>query len=561
MPRFDENNCRLCRKVFCCVRCRKKHEKAVHDVNPDCEICVYGCLILKNKDQSIIEHLKSKHWPLYCIYCKEVFNLTEELLQHNICPASQYSENSPKTPFTKALAGILISTHDQDSPIFSEQQRKDDTNYVSKVVTSTPVEKCEYAANNKTFKKDTTPCVENKSIIKKPDSENRSAQISKRRVTFSETPIDLNHNTKLPANKNTPQKNLLSSSPQVTPFYTAKSEMSVRNENRIKRELQCLENTPVLESEYMRKVFKNDPEEQENGEKENTGIPTSLTHEDTEVMAKALRGDDKECNTLWLSAINLSDTENKPLNIVDSPPGSTTNILRPTPIIKRSNFHVKLQFPVHLSSTPISSNLLKESNILKAEIVGQNTEIFVHNVEGVTTEHMQNTKTLIMQKPIQLTAGPSKNEKLDCQKEYSTSQVLERPDNKLKTNGFLESSSMTETTLWSSVTKIVKKIMQGITSNSDPNICDKLSNSFKRNHSDSDDSYELHQYKRQKLIDIKCRRPIRELSELYVPHRLPIAGPTTSIEVVRSVNTIHHQAKVKTYVDKSTQTDDYLLFD
>ncbi|GJQ68554.1 hypothetical protein Trydic_g14408 [Trypoxylus dichotomus] len=115
---FKKNKCRLCRKVFCCIKCRKKHEKIIHNVNPDCDICFYGEIIFKNPSGDIIEHIKTQHWPLRCRMCKRVFGSIDELILHNLCPINKksFNDNSNITPVRPGVLAENKSDMKFDSP-------------------------------------------------------------------------------------------------------------------------------------------------------------------------------------------------------------------------------------------------------------------------------------------------------------------------------------------------------------------------------------------------------------------------------------------------------------
>lgn len=187
----------MCVKVFCCVKCRKKHESKVHNVDPDCDLCVYGQFSFITIDDSLLLHIKNSHLPLKCLYCFKLFSSIEEVLQRKKCSVAylHYSkEDSPKTPFRQPPD---INANDQDSPVLNGLQSKDDFHYFINLATSTPMQTTQeqklMAFIDKSNKEPLTPVDRldkpiniNKSIIKKVNSLVKCDSSSKRRVTFGE---------------------------------------------------------------------------------------------------------------------------------------------------------------------------------------------------------------------------------------------------------------------------------------------------------------------------------------------------------------------------------------
>lgn len=182
--------------MFCCKKCRLKHEINFHKIIPECDLCIYGKWIYDNNiEETLSKHLEESHFPLNCVYCRKVFNSIEEIFQHKKCRGRQFKTDSPITPFKQEVPALLVSSCDQDSPILQELQRKEALNYIFYLATSTPMQRGQEPniMFEKINKEPITPVdqasinVINKSIIKKTDSI-KSENSSKRRVTFSETP-------------------------------------------------------------------------------------------------------------------------------------------------------------------------------------------------------------------------------------------------------------------------------------------------------------------------------------------------------------------------------------
>ncbi|RZC35955.1 hypothetical protein BDFB_000773 [Asbolus verrucosus] len=154
---YFQNTCRLCPKTFCCKDCRAHHEEQFHNVNPECEICIYGRMTIKNASVLLLNHIKAAHWPLHCV--------------------TENNEPSPMiTPFYKSNDPTTQQIHSA----------------MSMAVTSTPlVHKEEYDVNQDKI----TPInsseikYQYKSSLKLTGSSNLSdSKKSDRRVTFCETP-------------------------------------------------------------------------------------------------------------------------------------------------------------------------------------------------------------------------------------------------------------------------------------------------------------------------------------------------------------------------------------
>lgn len=188
-----QNKCRLCNKIFCCERCRKKHEKIKHNVCPDCDICIYGEIRISNVSAKIFEHLQTSHWPLHCVWCKREFHSEDELGEHLKCPfiANYYSEKGPLTPSIQIAEDTTFESPPLLQLFQKNQQCEKNLGAIANLATSTPMQCCKEDNNNLLFKVKTaiiTPVnsAENtkESILKKAG---RTTDSSKRRVTFCET--------------------------------------------------------------------------------------------------------------------------------------------------------------------------------------------------------------------------------------------------------------------------------------------------------------------------------------------------------------------------------------
>ncbi|XP_017780242.1 PREDICTED: uncharacterized protein LOC108565333 isoform X2 [Nicrophorus vespilloides] len=183
MNRYVENNCRLCRKCFCCPKCRAKHERAVHNIFPECSICVYGKMVLKKPSQALMVHIKEAHWPLHCVYCKRIFD-ADDFNQHSKCPIGKSRlDLVARTPL---VPKILMECYDGvDSPpvefsgfllVAITSTPRDSMRAIQ--INETPIDRMAKIKNANENLSSQTPSVYD---------ENKRAE--KRRVTFSQTPM------------------------------------------------------------------------------------------------------------------------------------------------------------------------------------------------------------------------------------------------------------------------------------------------------------------------------------------------------------------------------------
>lgn len=197
-----QNNCRLCKKVFCCVNCRKKHEASVHRANPDCDICFYGKIVLKNLSDDLLEHIKIKHWPLHCTICKRMFESVDELIAPNLCSMSKKSvpDASSKTPVRSHI--VIETTNDsnfESPPVmypFGDNVNKNIiisvTNNIISLTTSTPMQGEQTGCFLDNLSQAITPVEpfkdrETTSLLGSLDKPKKST--INRRVTFNETQL------------------------------------------------------------------------------------------------------------------------------------------------------------------------------------------------------------------------------------------------------------------------------------------------------------------------------------------------------------------------------------
>lgn len=137
---------------------------------------------------------------------------------------------------------------------------------------------------------------------------------------------------------------------------------------------------------------------------------------------------------------------------------------------------------------------------------------------------------------------------------HHSSEVSGDYGNQKPSNLTLNNSTTKRPRLWESMSNIVKNVMHNFSTIRD----DKSELKLKRSYSDMTDSYEEKPYvKRYKLTDIKCRRPIRQSSEIatYKKYNNELAPYSNSFSNKNEFKGQHIFTEHKIFVDKATQTD------
>ncbi|XP_030748503.1 uncharacterized protein LOC115876740 [Sitophilus oryzae] len=305
---------------------------------------------------------------------------------------------------------------------------------------------------------------------------------------------------------------------------------------------------------------------------------------------------EEQHETMWLSATNLEQTSNlsgqtdqknkselnleKENNVNMQSPSRQTNrrvsIVMPSPIIKRTNLQMNFQFPAHLSSTPIVAN--SEVKIRHTKIVEEiSTKVLscqtpfktpqgklfqiVQRKMGESSKLGRNFAALPM---IESTStNEIDNFSTSTNLDHHESQEDDISNIKPHTESQISVSSMTESSLWTSMTNIVKSVFGGFKNSSQQDLHQSNSASFKRQHSDSDSNEVLEEprLKRFKFSDIKCRKPIRQLSGNEIAPRVSATqSGLATFKIVKSVSTLYGCERIRIQCDKATQTDDYLMY-
>ncbi|XP_068159585.1 mitosis initiation protein fs(1)Ya [Drosophila tropicalis] len=144
----NEAKCHICKRIFCCGKCRQKHEFANHAIavseprnndmsNPQdqgskrtiyvfCPICERKPLVLRDEAiySELLQHIENEHLPLRCRKCLKTYTKIEDLrefskcvdIEQNCSTSSCSTEDASKVTVTtvKKAASSTIST--QTSP-------------------------------------------------------------------------------------------------------------------------------------------------------------------------------------------------------------------------------------------------------------------------------------------------------------------------------------------------------------------------------------------------------------------------------------------------------------
>ncbi|XP_018333485.1 uncharacterized protein LOC108742690 [Agrilus planipennis] len=197
MKDLIKNKCRICVKVFCCENCREKHEVSFHNVNPVCEICLHGKVYSKKVTGRLLHHIKDKHLPLSCVFCKKLFENLTETEFHSKCLriTNNRLEMNPVTPINRQ-SPLKIQTPYQKSIIMASNAYFAVTNTTVHPTTSTPLQNMR-SENNilEKISSDLTP-LDNRErenantsrITPVTTDEPKKMEELKRKVTFCDTP-------------------------------------------------------------------------------------------------------------------------------------------------------------------------------------------------------------------------------------------------------------------------------------------------------------------------------------------------------------------------------------
>ncbi|XP_052742066.1 uncharacterized protein LOC112054050 isoform X2 [Bicyclus anynana] len=81
-----EARCIVCRLIFCCGDCRRKHEENTHGLTYDCSICRGNRFLCKPEllNEDFVLHL-TEHLPLQCKKCNKLFTKMEDLTDIEKC--------------------------------------------------------------------------------------------------------------------------------------------------------------------------------------------------------------------------------------------------------------------------------------------------------------------------------------------------------------------------------------------------------------------------------------------------------------------------------------------
>ncbi|XP_022915340.2 uncharacterized protein [Onthophagus taurus] len=241
MLSFTKNKCRFCIKVFCCEKCRQKHELKIHDIYPNCDICAYGSIVLKLPTDDLLNHIKEKHWPLHCVDCNRIFGAVHELILHNKCPLAKIEE----TPLNyDADTNGKIVNFDSGSieipfkNITPSGGEIFDYSKMGYLTTSTPRAVSDKVMN--IFESVTTSEIKSKTdedFVSNATTDDVKVKRSTRTVTFNETPT-------YESLRKTPQEQTsLKSSLKKTSFTKTPEKLEIEN---VSNDIQTPQNCPTI---------------------------------------------------------------------------------------------------------------------------------------------------------------------------------------------------------------------------------------------------------------------------------------------------------------------------
>lgn len=110
-PLYLQVKCNFCTKVFCCMKCRQKHEETCHKVEMEawkkaehiqsvCYLCNDQKLPLQDITDEIMQHIADVHLPLKCNKCSRIFKSVSELSEVGKCC-------KPPEPIAKPLEVVM----------------------------------------------------------------------------------------------------------------------------------------------------------------------------------------------------------------------------------------------------------------------------------------------------------------------------------------------------------------------------------------------------------------------------------------------------------------------
>uniref|UniRef100_A0A6P7GUS7 Uncharacterized protein LOC114343142 n=1 Tax=Diabrotica virgifera virgifera TaxID=50390 RepID=A0A6P7GUS7_DIAVI len=503
MKDFIANNCRLCKKVFCCKTCRENHETEVHKVFPHCDICIFGQTRISSMSQVVLEHIKAAHWPLNCLVCKILFESINDLFQHTRCPLVNNSQKSPYTPHNSGISEKACTPY-----IPGKLDYGNKVNILTNLATSTPMQRDQAnIALGRIQEVIITPV--DCSVEKNGDTVEHNSLSLKRKVTFSDTPITESLSKKL--------KNSSAFEGRVicTQFFTAVGLSggsayfsATENQSGIMEESTKDEKSALVLHEQ---------KEKEEKEKPSVKQANIIIH--------------KEEKVVWISTTEVCSSfeEESSLDFHISNnqfftpmvPKKKINIVAPSSMVKNKEMNVRLEGPVQISSTPNNS-------IIPIKSAPTMRDIF-HNRPSTSKGGSENWNS----------ADVHSNDKFGFTESKEDDISL---DNSMPAR------------LWSSVTNLVKNVLHGLSTT----LADSTSStpgSLKRFISDQDLD-QMPNAKRYKVTDVRCRNTIRDMT--------PINKYMQSYRLQRSRELkikIANSMTIKTFADKATQTDESIFTD
>ncbi|XP_076642069.1 uncharacterized protein LOC143352919 [Halictus rubicundus] len=129
-PAEPSRACCVCKKLFCCVQCRERHEKRKHtEQQLKCPLCTTHKFPLQSlEDKSLFCHIATAHLPLHCTLCGDIFKKLNDLESFGTCKWWKSRHRNSLTSDQKSLLGT--------SPFIDGKENGYNGNFVS--LTSPP---------------------------------------------------------------------------------------------------------------------------------------------------------------------------------------------------------------------------------------------------------------------------------------------------------------------------------------------------------------------------------------------------------------------------------------
>ncbi|KAK9303514.1 hypothetical protein QLX08_004824 [Tetragonisca angustula] len=111
-------NCYVCKKLFCCAKCRERHEENKHTKRyPNCPFCMNQKFPLRCfEDKALVSHIVTRHLPLYCYLCGEIFKQSKDLESLGTCKWWKSKQRHSLVSAQKSILGTPPLVSDEKNP-------------------------------------------------------------------------------------------------------------------------------------------------------------------------------------------------------------------------------------------------------------------------------------------------------------------------------------------------------------------------------------------------------------------------------------------------------------